>query len=105
MDITRIIAGAILLIIAIWCFTTFPDDLTINLITKCVAGVVLSGFGIILLVYGFKKHIAMAVLGAILLTSAIFVAMSVPGLAVRCIACGVLGGLGILLVALGFKRK
>ena len=105
MDITRIVAGAILLIFAIWCFMTFPDGLAINVITKCVAGGTLGGFGVILITLGFKKRVAIAVLGAILLTSAIFVAINIPELAVKCITCGILGGLGIVLIALGLKSK
>lgn len=104
MDITRIVSGAILLIIAIWCFTTFPSDLNVNLIIKIVAGGFFSCFGIILLAYGFEKRAAMTALGAILLASSIFVATGIPDLAVKIIACGLLLGIGVILLVCGLKK-
>ena len=105
MDITRIISGAILLIIAIWCFTTFPVDLTRDLIIKCIAGSFLSCFGIILLMLALQKRAAMAVLGAILLAFSIFIAMGIPDIAFKCVAVGIVTGLGILMLVYGLKKK
>jgi len=105
MDISRVVAGAILLIIAIHCFMTFPSGLTIDVIVKCVAGVVFTSFGVLLLVCGLKKCTALAILGAILLTFSIFAVISIPDLAVKCIVCGLLIAFGVLLVALGLKCK
>ena len=50
MDITRAVAGAILLIFAIGIAMSIPD-----ITVKCIAGGIFAGFGIVLIALGFKR--------------------------------------------------